>query len=67
MDGVQFDVLRCTHRILETILNLRHCRATIKVSRLCDAIAVYVQHDSTNQIRVLSNRPKYLSGLFLQS
>lgn len=34
MDVVQFDVLRCTHRILETILNLRHCRVTSKVSRL---------------------------------
>lgn len=34
MDVVQFDVLKCTHRILETILNLRHCRVTSKVSRL---------------------------------
>lgn len=41
MDGVQFDVLRCTHRILETILNLRHCRVTFGVSPLCDTNAVY--------------------------
>lgn len=43
MDVVQFDVLRCTHRILETILNLRHCRVTSKVSRLCDTTAVCVE------------------------
>lgn len=43
MDVVQFDIHRCTHRILETILNLRHCRVTSKVSRPCDTIAVYVK------------------------
>lgn len=41
MGGVQFDVLRCTHRILETILNLRHCRVTFEVPPLCDTNAVY--------------------------
>lgn len=38
-----FDVLRCTHRILETILNLRHCRVTSKLHAFCDTVAVYVK------------------------